>query len=559
MSHDAADRPPIPLLPHPAEAVVCAHPVRTAATLTRHVARVAAALGPVVAERAVLCQGRYAFCVGLLACWSRGETVVLPLNHTPAVLAALLDRIPVLVDGDGPGWDVRPVLDEDDDADAVLTPLRRPAPDQVLVRLSTSGSTGDVRLHAKTAAQLLGEADALAGVFLRGPRAPVVVATIPPHHIYGLLFGVLLPLVAGGAFHDDTPLFPEAVGARVRGLQAGVLVTVPAHLRTLTDAQPVDMASVRTVFSSGAPLPGPTADAMRSRFGVHVTEVFGSTETGGIAWRRRADGEAWTPLPGVTVTADADGRLLLASPFTAASEPRPRPCDDRIAPLPDGRFLHLGRLDDVVKVASKRVSLGSVTQALLSAPGVTDAVVVATDAPGGRTLLHALVVAADADVTTVRRFLRDRFDAVAVPRLHLVPALPRDAQGKLPRARVMEVLAARTAERAADVAPPPTQIRRPLVVPPEGPWYDGHFPDAPVLPGVALLAVLVLPALAEAWPDLGPCHEVRRVRFREVLAPGDHVTLSATRDGASVRFDVRRDDRSCTSGTLGFAPPVGLS
>ena len=36
--------------------------------------------------------------------------------------------------------------------------------------------------------------------------ADVVLATVPPYHLYGLLFGVLAPLAAGAAFARETPL-----------------------------------------------------------------------------------------------------------------------------------------------------------------------------------------------------------------------------------------------------------------------------------------------------------------------------------------------------------------
>ncbi|MFY0542161.1 AMP-binding protein [Nannocystis pusilla] len=70
------------------------------------------------------------------------------------------------------------------------------AADRRLAVVYTSGSTGDHQPCAKTAAQLLGEAQALAATFaLRAGE--VALATVPPYHLYGLLFGILAPLAAG--------------------------------------------------------------------------------------------------------------------------------------------------------------------------------------------------------------------------------------------------------------------------------------------------------------------------------------------------------------------------
>src|SRR5207302_4127752 len=99
-----------------------------------------------------------------------------------------------------------------------------------LVTVYTSGSTGPYQPCPKTAAQLLGEAALQAVTFGLQP-SDRFLATVPAHHIYGLLFSVLVPLTAGAAFVRTTPLHGEAVVAEARANGATVLVSVPAHLR----------------------------------------------------------------------------------------------------------------------------------------------------------------------------------------------------------------------------------------------------------------------------------------------------------------------------------------
>ena len=119
------------------------------------------------------------------------------------------------------------------------------------------------------------------------------------------------------------------------------------------------------MFSAGAPLPADTARVVARVLGVPVTEAYGSSETGGIAWREDV-AAPWRPFPGVTVAADDDGQLLLDSPLLASDSPRPLRCPDRIAVREDGRFDLLGRADDTVKVGGKRVSLGEVEERALA-------------------------------------------------------------------------------------------------------------------------------------------------------------------------------------------------
>jgi 3-hydroxyacyl-[acyl-carrier-protein] dehydratase len=62
-------------------------------------------------------------------------------------------------------------------------------------------------------------------------------------------------------------------------------------------------------------------------------------------------------------------------------------------------------------------------------------------------------------------------------------------------------------------------------------WFSGHFPGNPIVPGVALIA-LVEEAVIEQERGEGrflAITGVRRVRFRLPVRPDDEVTLEATR------------------------------
>ena len=436
-----------------------------AAALRRDVLAVAARLPPAApgSEIEVICADRYHFAVGVLAAWEAGHAVALPPNTQPEVVRALAARPGVLLllhDTDAAeGADLRGWLGEEAEA----RPGRRLAPiaaGRVCATVYTSGSSGEHQACPKTARQLLGEAAALAATFGVGPGERIV-ATVPPHHIYGLLFGTLLPLAAGASFVRTTPFHAETIAATARELEADVLVSVPVHLRSLTVLEAAALAGIRRVFSSGAPLPEATAAALSERFGLAVVEVFGSSETGGIAWRVAGPGEPWRPFAGVRVDVDAGGRLLLDSPFLPPAEPRPFVGGDRVALREDGRFDLLGRYDGVIKVGSKRVSLAEVEARLLGLPEVADAAVAATVVGGarGHELIAAVVLRAPARapseaIAELRRGLLQWFDPVVVPRrIKVVDILPREANGKLRRQRLLELLeVAREPATAASAA-----------------------------------------------------------------------------------------------------------
>ena len=386
-------------------------------------------------EVAVVCHDRYDFTVALLAAIDRGLVVALPPNARPETLRQLRSegRVQTVIsDQDGvPGIDVRQI-------GAGAPPIARPLvpSGQPLVVVYTSGSTGASLPCAKSAGQLLGEAAVLARTF-GIERGAAIVPTVPPHHIYGLLFGVLVPLAAGASFCRETPFYEGVVRRIVARDAARVLVSVPVHLRALTMMEPAGTETLARIFSSGAPLPSETRSALETRFGWRVTDVLGSSETGGIAHRDQSEA-AYTALPGVEVAAGEDGRLLVTSPFLPRETPQPFETGDRVELLGPGRFRHLGRADGVLKIGSTRVSLAELEARLSALPGVKDAAVVPHAASGGRGhetwAVLALEAGAALDAAEVREALRAWLDPVVLPRRYrFVAALPREGNGKLRR------------------------------------------------------------------------------------------------------------------------------
>jgi acyl-coenzyme A synthetase/AMP-(fatty) acid ligase len=513
----------------------------------------------------VACHDRLNFTASLLAAWQRGYVAALPPHAQPQAVGELARRggIDVLLhDGAVPhaaeGTDVRQFRDV---ASGPLSELRLPA-DQPLVKLYTSGSTGVPRGWLKSAAQLIGEATSLASTFRLTPQDRVL-ATVPPQHIYGLLTGVLAPLVSRAAFVTGMPLFPEDIAALVRSSGATVLASVPPVLRALASSPDKTLPGVRLILSSGAPLDGETAAGLGS-LGRSVSEIFGSSETGGIAWREPGISSRWQAMPGVRVSADADARMVVDSPFLDAEQPRPYVGGDCIELDQDGFFRHLGRADGVVKIGAKRVLLTDVEERLRAIPGVSDAAVVSVPAdPVRGHEIWAVVASETVKAAELKSHLLNWFDPVVLPRrFRVVTALPRDAAGKLPRSRLLNLfqeLASPSAEfeiaRALSRLDGGVEQLGLTVRAPAGLiYFQGHFEGHPILPGVVILRDLVLRETQRAWPELRHLRRLARVKFNRPLRPDDTFTLRITRAPGAlcVLFEGSTADAVCNSGMLEF-------
>lgn len=551
---------------------------RTAADLRRDAAIVAAAIEARLPERPpgthvlmVFDNDRYAFTAALLGAWSAGWAVALPPNGRAQTIAALLQRPEIgglLHDTRAGGHLQVPRLlagptTEPVDPVEPAAPLCLPEP--LAATVFTSGTTGDSEAWPKTAAQLLDEVRVLAQTFSVEPGGRAVV-TVPPAHLYGLLFGVLLPLCTGGAFLRETPLLPEAVASRVEAAKADTLVSVPVHLRTAQTIAPGHLASLRRVFSSTAPLDETTARSFAETHGVPITEIFGSTETGGIAWRRRDHGDRWNPLAGVSISVDARGHLRVDSPFLPPDAERPWTTADLAEAGPEGSFIHRGRADGVVKVGGRRVSLPQMQRWLLAQPGVLDAEVTAVPAPGRGMRLLAAVVAPGRDEDTLRRAMQEHFVPSTVPRrLRLVDRLPREPSGKLPRRLLLALFGLRPdgtppsprLEVDAPVVHPedPAVVSAAARVPADYVYFDGHFDGYPILAGVVQLHELLVPLVEQVRPQWGPLQELLRVKFLGRIVPGDSLSITLRLDAqrSDCDFEIHRGSTRCSAGRLRFA------
>lgn len=309
--------------------------------------------------------------------------------------------------------------------------------------LFTGGSTGTPKTWPKTAENMFAEAFFQAAA-LGMNREDVVLSMSPSNHIYGLLFSVLVPFVSGATVLDGTFFFPREMLAAARDFRATVLLSVPAQYRALKAGEPA-RHSLRMALSSAGMLEREDSEYFYEKTGVAVTEIFGSTETGGIAVRRRPrDGDSWVPLDPVRWKI-RDGRLLVCSDFLSPTLPRDEEgfftTSDRVDPNGEDRFFLRGRIDSIVKVGGKRVDLDEVQTKLKRIPGVRDAYVFTVPVGRGRQNEPVAVVETDLSAAQVRGTLAAVSEPYAVPkRLAVVETMPMTAAGKYDRSEIEKLL-----------------------------------------------------------------------------------------------------------------------
>ena len=346
----------------------------------------------------------------------------------------------------------------------VLDIQPRRYPGTALLKL-TSGSTDVPRIAVNSETQLIADGRHIAAAAGIRP-SDVQMASIPLSHTYGLGVLVLPLLLQGTAFVLRESFIPQQLPADARRFGARVFPGVPFMFQfflatPIADGWP---ASLTTLISAGAPLKPATVRAFHDRFGLKIHSLYGTSETGAIAFD--ADDEitdsatVGVALPGVAVTLldkeDVKGRIHVASAAVAtgyldgpndAFASQGFLTSDYGAWDDDGRLVLGGRVSSFVNVAGHKVRPDEVEEVLRAMPGIAEVRVLGADDPRRGQQIVACIVAERAGAIpalAVRRFCAARLAPHKIPRaVVFLDAIPTTARGKVDRAALAVIVRSR--------------------------------------------------------------------------------------------------------------------
>ncbi|MEZ9202467.1 AMP-binding protein [Vibrio splendidus] len=397
-------------------------------------------------QRVAICtQDSYLFSVAFLACAASEKHIILPGNYQPCALAELSEHFDCLLVDDSIGEvevsDVRNIqnlLDSNPKAQQPLIDNLAPI-DLAAIQLTlfTSGSSGTPKAIDKTLEHLdieIAQLDKNWGDLLKGNR---VHSTVSHQHIYGLLFRILWPLCSGVPFARHNLEYPEQILSHAN--KQSVLISSPALLKRLKHE--TKSAQLARVFSSGGPLPTESAHQSRSLLGHLPIEVFGSTETGGIAFRQQEGAQTpWQLFDCIEASLNSENCIKLLSPYIDKNNWYQTA--DECEMVSSNQFILKGRTDRVIKIEEKRVSLVEVEKRLEQLPWISECVVIPFEEPE-RLILASVLVLSDqgqAKLATMskgkfwlmlRSELRKWLEPIAIPRKYrVVDEIPLNSQGK---------------------------------------------------------------------------------------------------------------------------------
>jgi long-chain acyl-CoA synthetase len=334
--------------------------------------------------------------------------------------------------------------------------------EDLAVIIYTSGTTGKPKGAMLSHGNLLANVESCRQV-LEAVSFDRFVVLLPMFHSFMLCVCIFLPLTVGGSMVLVKSLHPpKNIVVDIMRRQATILPAIPPLFRALSNAQFPGELPLRLCISGAAPLPGEILREWNARFTIPLIEGYGLSEASPVVsinpirgpWKAGSIGK---PIPDVEVTVQNDEGQMLKDGEVGEICVRGgnvmqgywnKP-DETANALrngwlltgdvgyrdPEGYYFITDRKKDMLLVNGINVYPREIEEVIYTFPGIKEAAVISRpdERKGEQPLAYvALNEGATLNEKDLIHYMRERLADYKVPRhVHVLPALPRNATGKI--------------------------------------------------------------------------------------------------------------------------------
>lgn len=455
--------------------------------------------------------------------------------------------------------------------------------------LQTSGSSGKSKMIEKSLAQMIKESEYLASE-LNFSAQNTFFSSVSHRHMFGLTFKVFLPLALGARVIADELNYPEAI----LGLELAnhVFIASPVLLGALVQSPAASsLKNLSGIVSAGSPLKKELRDKLGKICDARIIEIYGSTETGIVA---RDEGRGLRLFGAVNAGLDGRGALNVSSPW----------CDffqtNDAASIDEGRLALQGRIDRIVKLNDKRVSLESIEAKLLESGLLADCYcaphpkfkrIAALLQLNGEGLKKFRKIGKKGVAAELKELLKLEFKN-SVRYFKIVEKMPRNQQGKFEKSEFENALFAspkpvwsggrvneageicggqiyKSGQNLASGQNCDTVDAGAVCAKFEGGGerlenlvqkyefsaimhagleiFESHFPNLPLLPGFMQLDY-VFELASGVGIDISGARAVENLKFMKFVRPGDLLLVCFEKRGGKLYFELFCNGEKCSVG-----------
>ena len=409
----------------------------------------------------------------------------------------------------------------------------------------TSGSTSSKgKCVKKTLQNLLKETDDLYQELKLNENLEFI-STTTLEHVYGFTFYCMLPLNKGGIINLDRINYPEDIK-----VNNAVLITTPSFLESLKKYEAKVDVKPKIIISAGSRLSDETFKYAR-KLSERVIDLYGSTETGSIAYRESYKTNYMKLFPGIHIISTLNNETKLSTDYSYDSI---QVIGDRMKVRGGDKIEPLGRADRVLKVQEKRILAEDIENEMKKSELVSDCYVFENSCK-----IASLTVLTEKGQEFViknggvelkkllKTSLNDKFEVVP-QRWKFIDEIPRTQRGKIDTSRATELfdlnlslplVLSRTCEK--DVAEFELRFLR------SSNFFQGHFEGMPILAGVVQFFYANF-FIKEAFGINCSQGQIRKVKFSNIIRPDQIIRLRLMKTGSNISFKYEDDNKVYSSG-----------
>ena len=412
---------------------------------------------------------------------------------------------------------------------------------KVIINFFTSGSTKEPQNIKKTLANLIEEGIDVTEALNLANKEFVIKSSTTFCHLFGMTFGLMFPLCNRYLIDTERVLYPENLDVK-----NCFFVSSPAFLNALKKHLLPFNVNPKYIIAAGAKLDDETFSYYEKSSS--VIEIYGSTETGVIAYRKNSSEKNLTVFPNVKF----ENENTVTSKYIYGYKTS---ITDNIEFI-SNKISVLGRKDRIIKIYDKRVSLEAIEKTLDNNELVNESYCFELDSKlacmcvlseVGKNLLFAK--GTNELKKCLKSYLRKYTDVVP-QKWHFNNFIPITQSGKIDTNFIRKLFTANFSFPVVlDMTSLKDTVTYKIFFNKNCNFYNGHFPDFPITPGVAQLYIAT--ELANYSFKLNTAvGQIKKIKFSNIIYPNTIIDLSLTRKETGVEYVFFDDKLTYSSGIL---------
>lgn len=418
-------------------------------------------------------------------------------------------------------------------------------PEEIIINFFTSGTTSESKCVQKSLQNLINESNDLFKEFYFDNNWEFI-STTTLNHLFGITFHLFLPLNKGFVINTDRINYPEDLK-----VPNACLISTPSFIDTMKKYSFMPKVCPQVIITAGSKLTDGSFKYAQS-ISKRVIEIYGSTETGIIAYRQYFSDQELKLFQGVKILDTTDNYTKVSSQYSYNEADI---LNDKIE-YNSGKIKLLGRSDRILKIQEKRISASALETELSKEDFVNEcycfeynskiAVIIALTKDGIEFMKNNDIISL---VKVLKAGLSKAFEVIP-QRWKFIDEIPKTKSGKIDKDKIDEIfnlnlslpliISRNLKNNEADFQ---------LYFYKNCNFFSGHFDGFPILAGVVQVFY------ADFFAKLAfncDCHtgQLRKIKFSNIIRPDKIIGLKLNKNSDTINYEYYDNDLKYSSGIL---------